>query len=92
MGEWASAEYQTAMAAHFSLDGRHLALLNQRERVIFVQNWERILRGEATLEQCTLVVRSNDALNYYLAVAHDRFAVAAVCRVITRMWSYTENS
>lgn len=77
-GEWADVENQSIIATHMSPDGRHIAVLNQRERVMFVQDWERILRGEATLEECMLVVRSNDAVNYYLAVADGRFAVASV--------------
>ncbi|KZV74210.1 hypothetical protein PENSPDRAFT_749512 [Peniophora sp. CONT] len=81
--EW-DEQTQTVIATHISPDGRHIAILNQRERVMFVQDWERINRGEATLEECTFVVRSNDAVNYYLAVANGRFAVASS----TGLWVY----
>ncbi|VDB95628.1 unnamed protein product [Peniophora sp. CBMAI 1063] len=84
-GGWARADRQSIIATHLSTDGRHIIILNQRERVIFVQDWERILRGEATLKKCTLVVRSNDAANYYLAVADNRCAVASS----TGLWVYT---
>jgi hypothetical protein len=74
----AAAELQRVIAAHVTPDGRHLAVLCEHQRLILVQDWERVINGEKTLQECTLVVRIRNGWSTYLAIANNRVAVAVV--------------
>ncbi|KAH9174790.1 hypothetical protein EDB89DRAFT_1883946, partial [Lactarius sanguifluus] len=68
----------TSRIAHVSRDGRDLAVLLERGRVVFVRNFERICRGETSLEQAGLVLGIAPQPCYYLGFEHGRVCVATI--------------
>ncbi|KAH9026257.1 hypothetical protein EDB83DRAFT_1927642 [Lactarius deliciosus] len=44
------------MAAHVSRDGRDLVVLSRTHQVVFIRDFERICRGETSLEHAGLVL------------------------------------
>jgi hypothetical protein len=44
----------TSRIAHVSRDGRDLVVLSEKHRVVFIQDFERICRGETTFERAGL--------------------------------------
>jgi hypothetical protein len=69
----------TTRIAHVSRDGRDLAILSEKDRVVFIQDFEPIYRGETTLERAALVLglRPED-ISYGLGFAHGHICVATV--------------
>jgi hypothetical protein len=69
----------TSYVAHVSGDGRDLVVLCLQHRVIFIQDFERICRGETTFEQVALVlgIRPEDSC-YDLGFKDGRVCVATV--------------
>ena len=65
--------------AHVSRDGRDLVVLTTRSRVIFIQDFERICRGEISLALAgqVLFLSPRDRC-FYLAFEHGRVCVATV--------------
>ncbi|KAH9083554.1 hypothetical protein EDB83DRAFT_2547113 [Lactarius deliciosus] len=55
-------------AAHVSRDGRDLVVLSHKRRVVFIRDFERICRGETSLEQggLSLNIRSKDMRGLYI--------------------------
>ncbi|KAH9017137.1 hypothetical protein EDB83DRAFT_2679885 [Lactarius deliciosus] len=66
------------IAAHVSRDGRDLAVLLDRCRVVFVRDFERICRGETSLEQAGVVLGIAPQACYYLGFEHGRVCVATI--------------
>ncbi|KAH9038737.1 hypothetical protein EDB85DRAFT_2141626 [Lactarius pseudohatsudake] len=67
-------------AAHVSGDGRDLVVLSShKRRVVFIQDFERICRGETSLERggLSLSIRSKDVC-CYLGFEHGRVCVATM--------------
>ncbi|KAH9047901.1 hypothetical protein EDB84DRAFT_1434624 [Lactarius hengduanensis] len=66
-------------AAHVSRDGRDLVVLSHKRRVVFIQDFERICRGETSLERggLSLSIRSKGAC-CYLGFEHGRVCVATM--------------
>jgi hypothetical protein len=71
----------TSHIAHVSRDGRDLVVLSERRRVVFIRDFERICRGETSLEEAglSLSIRSQDDVCCYLGFEHGRVCVATVC-------------
>jgi len=69
----------TFVAAHVSRDGRDLVVLTSKVRVLVIRDFERICRGEMSLEAAGQVVRLKlrDKC-YYLAFEHGRICVASL--------------
>src|SRR6266702_115067 len=69
----------TSRIAHVSSDGRDLAVLSDKRRVVFIRDFERICREETSLEQAGLVlnIQPQDTC-YYLGFEHGRVCVATV--------------
>ena len=69
----------TSRVAHVSRDGRDLVVLSHQRRVVFIQDFERICRGETSLEQAglSLSIRAQDGC-CYLGFEHGRVCVATV--------------
>ncbi|KAN0129694.1 hypothetical protein V8E53_012514 [Lactarius tabidus] len=67
------------MAAHVSRDGRDLVVLSERRRVVFIRDFERICRGETSLEEAglSLSIRQDDVC-CYLGFEHGRVCVATM--------------
>ncbi|KAF8261626.1 hypothetical protein EI94DRAFT_1745545 [Lactarius quietus] len=65
-------------AARVSRDGRDLVVLSGERRLVFIQDFERIYRGEITLEQAALVLGIPNGSCFYLAFEHGRVCVATV--------------
>ncbi|KAF8268347.1 hypothetical protein EI94DRAFT_1188757 [Lactarius quietus] len=67
------------MAAHVSRDGRDLVILSGRRRVVFIRDFERICRGETSLERAglSLSMGSQDQC-CYLGFEHGRVCVATM--------------
>ncbi|TFK33146.1 hypothetical protein BDQ12DRAFT_700895 [Crucibulum laeve] len=65
------------IAAHVSTCGRHLVGLLSSSRLVIIYNFERIIRGEATLHDLALDVQlgSPRSASVYLAFENDRVAV-----------------
>ncbi|KAI9444181.1 hypothetical protein H4582DRAFT_2071752 [Lactarius indigo] len=66
------------IAAHVSRDGHDLALLLDGRRVVFIRDFERICRGEISLEQARLVLGIPQDTCYYLGFEHGRVCVATM--------------
>ncbi|KAH9059604.1 hypothetical protein EDB87DRAFT_769868 [Lactarius vividus] len=66
------------IAAHVSRDGRDLAILLERSRVVFVRDFERICRGETSLEQAGIVLGIPEDTFHYLGFEHGRICVATM--------------
>ncbi|KAH9174791.1 hypothetical protein EDB89DRAFT_472508 [Lactarius sanguifluus] len=69
------------VAAHVSRDGRDLVVLSDRRRkgVVFIRDFERICRGEISLEQAGLVLSIPPwYICCYLGFEHGRVCVATV--------------
>ncbi|KAI0287198.1 hypothetical protein BC826DRAFT_1119604 [Russula brevipes] len=63
--------------AHVSRDGRDLVILAARSRVLLVRDFERICRGEISLEDAGQVLRLLPRdICFYLAFEHGRICVA----------------
>ncbi|KAH9059599.1 hypothetical protein EDB87DRAFT_1563124 [Lactarius vividus] len=69
----------TSYIAHVSRDGRDLVVLSHKRRVVFIRDFERICRGETSLEQdgLSLSIRSQDVC-CYLGFEQGRVCVATV--------------
>ncbi|KAH9042977.1 hypothetical protein EDB84DRAFT_1436286 [Lactarius hengduanensis] len=67
------------IAAHVSRDGRDLVVLSEKRRVMFIRDFERICRGETSLEQAGLVlgIPPEDTC-HYLGFEHGRVCVATI--------------
>ncbi|KAI9444179.1 hypothetical protein H4582DRAFT_1067846 [Lactarius indigo] len=67
------------IAAHVSRDGRDLVVLAHKRRVVFIRDFERICRGETSLERggLSLTIRSQDVC-CYLGFEHGRVCVATM--------------
>ncbi|KAH9000896.1 hypothetical protein EDB86DRAFT_2777726, partial [Lactarius hatsudake] len=67
------------LTPHVSRDGRDLVVLSHKRRVVFIRDFERICRGENSLERSglSLSVRSQDVC-CYLGFEHGRVCVATV--------------
>ncbi|KAH9165098.1 hypothetical protein EDB89DRAFT_341997 [Lactarius sanguifluus] len=67
------------IAAHVSRDGRDLVVLSGNRRVMFIRDFERICRGETSLEQAGLVlgIPPEDTC-CYLGFEHGRVCVATI--------------
>ncbi len=65
--------------AHVSRDGRDLVVLSPWRRVIFIPDFERICRGETSLERAglSLTIRTQDVC-CYLGFEHGRVCVSTV--------------
>jgi len=71
--------YFCFFVAHVSRDGRDLVILAARSRVLLVRNFERICRGEISLEDAGQVLRLLPRdICFYLAFEHGRICVATV--------------
>lgn len=70
----------TSYVAHVSRDGRDLAVLSEKRCVVFIRDFERICRGETSLEQAglSLSIQPYDVC-CYLGFEHGRVCVATVC-------------
>ena len=70
----------TSHIAHVSRDGRDLVVLSETDRVVFIRDFERVCRGETSLEQAglSLSMQSQDEC-CYLGFEHGRVCVATVC-------------
>ncbi|KAF8272817.1 hypothetical protein EI94DRAFT_161052 [Lactarius quietus] len=71
----------TTRIAHVSRDGRDLVILSEKGRVVFIQDFERICRGETTFERAVLVIGLRlgpEDVCYGLGVEHGRVCVATV--------------
>ncbi|KAI9444180.1 hypothetical protein H4582DRAFT_2071751 [Lactarius indigo] len=68
------------IAVHVSRDGRDLVVLSDRGRhgVVFIRDFERICRGETSLEQAGLVLSIPPHTCCYLGFEHGRVCVATV--------------
>ncbi|KAH9985659.1 hypothetical protein BJV74DRAFT_554300 [Russula compacta] len=65
------------VAAHVSRDGRDLVILSTESRALLVRDFERICRGEITLEEAGQALRLLPGdICYYLAFEHGRICVA----------------
>ncbi|KAH9061243.1 hypothetical protein EDB87DRAFT_406313 [Lactarius vividus] len=66
-------------AAHVSRDGHDLVVLSHKRRVVFIRDFERICRGETSLERgwLSLSIRSKDVC-YYLGFEHGRVCVVTM--------------
>jgi hypothetical protein len=70
----------TSRIAHVSRDGRDLVILSERDRVVFIRDFERIGLGETTFEQTGLVLNiPPEHTCYCLGFEHGRVCVATVC-------------
>ncbi|KAI9458950.1 hypothetical protein BJY52DRAFT_407774 [Lactarius psammicola] len=67
------------IAAHVSRDSRDLVVLSDKRRVVFIRDFERICRGETSLECAGLVlsIRPHD-ICCYLGFEHGRVCVATL--------------
>ena len=67
------------LIAHVSKDGRDLAILASRDRLLLVRDFERVCRGEISLANAGQVLRllPGDRC-FYLAFGHGRVCVAMV--------------
>src|SRR5438477_8253783 len=65
--------------AHVSKDGRDLAILASKDRLLLVRDFERVCRGEISLANAGQVLRllPGDRC-FYLAFEHGRACVATV--------------
>jgi len=69
----------TFMAAHVSRDGRDLVVLTSKIRVLVIRDFERICRGDISLEAAGQVVRLSPRDKcHYLAFEHGRVCIASV--------------
>jgi hypothetical protein len=67
------------LLAHVSRDGRDLVVLTTRSHVFLIRDFERICRGETSLETSGPVLHlSRQAECFYLAFEHGRVCVATV--------------
>ncbi|KAH9000892.1 hypothetical protein EDB86DRAFT_471879 [Lactarius hatsudake] len=69
----------TSRIAHVSRDGRDLVVLSRTHQVVFIRDFERICRGETSLEHAGLVLslRPQDRC-CYLGFEHGRVCVATM--------------
>ena len=69
----------TSRIVQVSSDGRDLVILSGERRVVFIQDFERICRGETTFEWAGLVlgIRPEEICSY-LIFQHGRVCVATV--------------
>ncbi|KAN0129697.1 hypothetical protein V8E53_012517 [Lactarius tabidus] len=67
------------IAACVSRDGRDLVVLSEKHRVFFIQDFERICRGETTFERAGVIlgIPPEDTCRY-LGLEHGRVCVATV--------------
>ena len=72
-------------AAHVSRDGRDLVIATTTHRVLFIQDFERICRGEISLRSAgqVLALLPGDEC-FYMAFEHGRICLATV-----RVFPYT---
>ncbi|KAH9962255.1 hypothetical protein BC827DRAFT_1199936 [Russula dissimulans] len=69
----------TFVAAHVSRDGRDLVVLTSKIRVLVIRDFERICRGEISLEDAGQIVRLSPRDKcHYLAFEHGRVCIASV--------------
>jgi hypothetical protein len=70
----------TSRVAHVSRDGRDLVVMSHKRRVVFIQDFERICRGDTTFERAglALYIEPEDICSY-LGFEHGRVCVATVC-------------
>ncbi|KAI0305278.1 hypothetical protein B0F90DRAFT_1181970 [Multifurca ochricompacta] len=67
------------VAAHVSRDGRDLAVMAFRRRILLIRDFERICRGETSLESSGLVLRiRREDICCYLGFEHGRICVATL--------------
>ncbi|KAH8984936.1 hypothetical protein EDB92DRAFT_1458380 [Lactarius akahatsu] len=67
------------MAAHVSRDGRDLVVLSRTHQVVFIRDFERICRGETSLEHAGLVLSLRQQERCcYLGFEHGRVCVATM--------------
>ncbi|KAF8271814.1 hypothetical protein EI94DRAFT_1827289 [Lactarius quietus] len=69
---------QDLIAARVSRDGCELVVLSSERRLVFVRDFERVCRGETTLEQAALVLGIPNGLCLQLVFKHGRVYVATV--------------
>ncbi|KAI9510203.1 hypothetical protein F5148DRAFT_623674 [Russula earlei] len=76
---WPDLLRSTFLAAHVSRDGRDLVILGYKSRILLVRDFERVCRGEISLEDAGQVVRlAPRKKSYYLAYEHGRICAATV--------------
>lgn len=76
------------MLAHVSRDGRDIVIMTSISRVILIRDFERIIRGETSLETSGPVLHlSEQAECFYLAFEHGRVCVATVRTVYLTLLS-----
>ncbi len=69
----------TSRIAHVSRDGHDLVVFSDKRRVIFIRDFERICRGETSLEQAGLILDiPPQDICCYLGFEHGRVCVATV--------------
>ncbi|KAF8261627.1 hypothetical protein EI94DRAFT_1833216 [Lactarius quietus] len=66
------------LAARVSRDGCDLVVLSSERRLLFVRDFERICRGETTLEQAALVLGIPNRLCLQLVFKHGRVYMATI--------------
>src|SRR5258708_10456986 len=67
------------LLAHVSRDGRDLAIMTTRSHVFLIRDFERVCRGEASLETSGLELHLSDQADcFYLAFEHGRVCVVTV--------------
>src|SRR5258708_10399102 len=68
------------LLAHVSRDGRDLAIMTTRSHVFLIRDFERVCRGEASLETSGLELHLSDGIEecFYLAFEHGRVCVVTV--------------
>jgi len=68
----------TSRIARVSRDGCDLVVLSSERRLLFVRDFERICRGETTLEQAALVLGIPNRLCLQLVFKHGRVYMATI--------------
>jgi hypothetical protein len=71
----------TSCVALVSKDGRDLVIICHQHRVIFIQDFERICRGETTFEQAGLVLGIQPEVNCYDIGFEDGHVCVATVRI-----------
>jgi hypothetical protein len=70
--------FLSCLLAHVSRDGRDLVVLTTRGHVFLIRDFERVCRGETSLETCRTALNLSRAKCFYLAFEHGRVCVATV--------------